>query len=181
MNQDINLAGKTVARIRQKQRVKRLVNQLIIWVGLAVALILIVVSSLSLFINKYNEQLLGRIKSTESKIQNLNKIESQQVYLTSKLAAFSGLIKTHELHQSVAETIFALIPSGTSIKGFDVNETGSIQLSGTSPNWPLFSRLLANLKQEATKPMVVKAVSVKQVNFNSEGSISFDLLLTLNL
>jgi Tfp pilus assembly protein PilN len=181
MNQEINLASKTVAKIRQRQRLKRLINQLIIWVGLLLSVVLIVVSLLSLLINKSNEQLQSRIKSTETKIKNLSKVESQQVYLTSKLAAFSGLIKTHELHQSVAETVFALIPSGTSIKGFNVSETGIIEISGSTPSWSLFSRLLANLNQAATQPLLVKAVKVQQVNFNAEGTISFSLELTLNI
>lgn len=181
MTADINLAGSIVAKIRQKQKLKRLLNKGIIWAGLIISLALIIVSGVSLLVNQQNQKLEKQIKSTQTKIESLSKVESQQVYLTNKLGSFSGLLKTHELHQSVAETIFALIPSGTSIKGFAVNESGIISLSGSSPSWQLFSRLLVNLNQAETEPLLLKEVKVNQVNFNSEGSVNFDLQLTISV
>lgn len=181
MSPDINLAVKTVAKIRQKQKLKRLVNQALIWVGLFLSLALILVSALSLWVNHQNQLLETRIKTAQKGIEALEKIEGQQVYLTSKLAVFGGMVKTHELHQAVAETVFSLIPSGTSLKGFEVNDSGTIALSGFSPDWPLFSRLLVNLRQKETKPLLVKSVKVNQVNFNSDGAITFDLDLAINL
>jgi Tfp pilus assembly protein PilN len=181
MSPDINLATKTVAKIRQKQRLKHLADLGIIWVSLFLAVTLIIISTLSLVINKQNQEIENKIKTTKGKIESLSKVEAQQVYLTSKLASFAGLLKTHELHQSVAETIFALIPSGTTLKGFEVKEDGAINLSGSSPNWQLFSRLLVNLQQTETKPLQIKGVKVNKVGFDAQGIVNFDLELTIGV
>ena len=177
---DIELAGKTIGRIRQKQRVKRLLDKGIIWGAFGLSLILIVVAGLNLWVSRSNQVLDGRIQSVKKQIEAKAKIENQQVYLNSKLASFGSLIKTHELHQAVAETVFALIPTGTSLKGFAVTETGTINLSGSVPSWQLFSRLLANLKSQPG-PLEIKSAKINKVNFSPDGGVSFDLELTIKL
>lgn len=177
---DIDLAGKTIGRIRKTQKAKRLLDKIIIWGALFLSLVLIIIASFNLIVNKSNQLLDSRIKTREKEIEAKSKIESQQVYLTSKLASFGGLVKTHELHQAVAETVFGLIPSGTSLKGFQVSETGIINLSGTVPNWQLLSQLLANLRVP-TAPLLISQFEIKQISFSADGAINFDLDLTIKL
>lgn len=178
---EIDLAGKTISRIRKTQRAKRLLDKIIIWGGLALGLVLIVVASLNLWINQTNQSLNERIEAAEKQLGSKSKIESQQVYLNSKLVSFGSLIKTHELHQAIAETVFALIPTGTSLKGFAVNETGVINLSGSVPNWQILNQLLLNLKTSTAGPLAVKAAKLNQVNFSAEGELSFDLELVIKI
>ena len=175
---DIDLAGKTIGRVRKTQKAKRLLDQAVIWGALILSLLLIAIASTNLLVNKSNQGLSGRIKTKEKEIESMSKIESQQVYLTGKLASFGVLVKTHEVHQAVADTVFNLIPSGTSLKGFEVDETGLINLSGTVPGWQLLSRLFDNLK-EPTGPLTVSGFKVKQINFSGGGGINFDLELNL--
>ena len=177
---DIELASKTIGRIRKTERAKRFFNKIIIWGSFGLSVALIIIASLNLLVNNSNKILNDKIKAREKEIESKSKIESQQVYLNSKLASFGTLIKTHELHQTVAETVFSLIPSGTSLKGFEVTETGIINLSGTVPNWQLLSKLLGNLEQP-TSPLTVTQYKIKQINFSSSGSLSFDLELSLKI
>lgn len=177
---DINLAGKTIGRIRKTQKAKRLLDKSIIWGSLFLSVVLIIIASVNLIVNKSNQALDSRIKSREKEIEAKSKIESQQVYLTGKLASFGTLVKTHELHQAIADTVFGLIPSGTSLKGFEVVDTGIINLSGTVPNWQLLSRLLANLRAP-TAPLPINQFEIKQISFSADGAINFDLELAIKL
>lgn len=176
---DIELSKKTLSRLRRTQKLKYLFNKLIIVGGLLLSFILLGISGANLWIKKDNQRLDKRVKSTETKISAKNKVETQQVYLNSKLTSFAGLIKTHELHQELTETIFALIPTGTTLKGFEVTETGQISLSGSVPSWPLFSRLILNLKQ-SSGPLKVAQVTVKKIDFNNLGTVNFNFNLAIN-
>ena len=177
---EIELASKTIGRIRKTGRAKRFLNTIIIWGSFGLSLLLITIALLNLWVNHSNQTLNSKIKAREKAIEAHSKIESQQLYLSSKLTSFGGLIKSHELHQAVAETVFSLIPSGTSLKGFAVTETGLIDLSGTVPNWQLLSRLLSNLEQP-TGPLTVSGYKIKEVNFSGDGGLSFGLELTIKI
>lgn len=177
---DIELASKTIGRIRKTRRAKWFLNKIIIWGSFGLSLLLIIIAFLNLWINHSNEILTSRIKVKEKEIEANSKIENQQLYLNSKLASFGALIKTHELHQAVAETVFSLIPSGTSLKGFEVTETGLINLAGAVPNWQLLSRLLSNLDQPAS-PLTVSQYKIKEVNFSGAGDLNFNLELRLKI
>ena len=177
---EIELAKSTIGRIRQRQRVKRWLDRVVIWGALLLSLTMIVMAVINLLVNRENQVLDSRIKSTQKQIEAKTKVESQQVYLNSKLTTFAGLIKTHELHQAIAETVFSLIPNGTSLKGFEVSETGIINLSGSMPDWPLFSRFLTNLKQPS-QPLSVAQAKIRQINFTGDGTVSFELELSLKL
>jgi len=177
---DIELASKTIGRIRKTGRTKWFLNKIIIWGSFGLSLLLIIIASLNLWVGSSNRILNSRIKAREKEIEANSKIENQQLYLNSKLASFGTLIKTHELHQAVAETVFSLIPSGTSLKGFEVTETGLIDLSGTVPSWQLLSRLLSNLEQPAS-PLTVSQYKIKEVNFSGAGDLSFSLELRLKI
>lgn len=180
INMEIELAKSTIGRIRQKQRVKRLLDKVAIWGALFLGLVMILIAGINLWLNRENQVLDRQIKSTQKQIETKAKVESQQVYLNSKLTTFAGLIKTHERHQQIAETVFSLIPNGTSLKGFEVSEAGTINLSGSVSSWPLFSRLLSNL-QQPSQPLSVAQAKIKQVNFTGDGTVSFDIELTLKL
>lgn len=177
---DIELASKTIGRIRKTGRVKWFFNKIIIWGSFGLTLLLITIAFLNLWAGNSNEILNSRIKAREKEIEASSKIENQQLYLNSKLASFGTLIKTHELHQAIAETVFSLIPSGTSLKGFEVTETGLITISGTVPSWQLLSRLLSNLEQPAS-PLTVSRYKIKEVNFSGAGDLSFTLELSLKI
>ncbi|MDP4031129.1 MAG: hypothetical protein Q8P47_02480 [Candidatus Beckwithbacteria bacterium] len=172
---DIDLATKTISRMRQTQMAKRLLDKAIIWGGLILALTLIVIASLNLWVSRVNKTLNQRVEVTKKQIVAQSKIETQQLYLSTKLVSFGNLIKTHELHQAVAQTVFSLIPNGTSIKGFKVAETGMINLSGSLPSWQLLNQLLTNLKQPPPGYLEIKGYKIKQINFSGGGGINFNL------
>lgn len=177
---EINLAGKTLGVIRRRQILRRLTGQVIIWGGLFLGLILVVTAGLNLLVNRQNSGLGQKIKAVTGQIESLQKVETQQVYLNSKLTSFRSLLKTHEIYQSVVETVFALVPTGTSLKGFEVTETGLIQLVGSVPDWVTLSRLLGNISQ-ATGPLVINQASVKKIDFGGTGAVNFSLELAINI
>lgn len=177
---EINLAAKTIAKIRKTQRAKHWLDQALLGWGLLLSLALMVIAGLNLSLSRANLALNTRIKTKEKEIESLSKIENQQVYLNSKLTAFAALIKTHNLNQSIAETVFNLIPDGTSLKGFSVSETGVISLSGSVGSWQLLSQLLNNLSLP-TSPLTVSHYLIKKINFSQSGGISFDLELTIKI
>jgi len=109
---------------------------------------MIVISSVSLLVNKNNISTQQQIETIKQEIVNLQKVESQQVYLTSKLKSFKTLIETQKAHQSVTETIFALIPPGTELKGFKVETEGMINISGSVLDYESLVELMDRIKKD---------------------------------
>src|SRR3972149_7238951 len=97
---EIELPSKTIGRIRKTGRAKRFLNTIIIWGSFGLSLLLITIALLNLWVNHSNQTLNSKIKAREKAIEAHSKIESQQLYLSSKLTSFGGLIKSHELHQA---------------------------------------------------------------------------------
>lgn len=178
---EIELAGKTIGQIRKRQRLKLIFSRIIIWGSLIIGLVLIAVALLNFLVMRNNRDLEAKIKSLQKEIEAKAKVENQQVYLLSKLDSFSGLIKTHELHQSVAETVFSLIPSGTTLKDFAVSEAGVIDLSGSVPDWLILNRFFSNLKQPSNTPLKIKSYKIKQLSFTNEAGINFNVDLALDV
>jgi len=117
---EISLFQKKIGRLNKKQKLKFLLTKSVLFWVLFMSFCMIVIAGWSLLVNRQNAKLNQQLKTTKQRITQFQKIESQQVYLTSKLKSFKTLIKSQEIHQDVTETVFSLIPSGTELKGFKV-------------------------------------------------------------
>ncbi len=178
---EINLFEKRLKKLSKKLKLRFLLTRSIVFWVLVMGVLMIIISGWSLLINRSNIELNQNIKAIEKKINALVQVESQQVYLTSKLSTFRQLIKTQEVHQAITETVFALIPSGTELKGFKVETEGVIKLSGTVPNYITLERLLSRIKNPEEFQLPLKAAKVNRIVVSKEGSISFDIDLTIEV
>jgi len=176
---EINLSKRRISGIRKKQRIKYWFNRIIIWGIVFLGLLLIGLSGWNLLISRKNQALTLKIESLKKEIQAKSKIETQQIYLTDKLASFNSLIKTHELHQDIAETVFALIPDGTSIQGFEITETGLISLNGSVSSWEQLNQLLENVKRKDSSRLAIKQANMNNINFSIDSAIGFNLEIQL--
>ena len=145
---EISLFQKKIGRLNKKQKLKFLLTKSVLFWVLFMSFCMIVIAGWSLLVNRQNAKLNQQLKTTKQRITQFQKIESQQVYLTSKLKSFKTLIKSQEIHQDVTETVFSLIPSGTELKGFKVETSGIIKLSGTVPDYVTLSELLTRIKNK---------------------------------
>lgn len=177
---EVNLFAKKIKKIRDQQRIKKLAGRILVLIILALALIMIVLSGYSLNIANSNKNLERKISLTKDKITQLEDVESKQVYLVSKLGSFADLLKLQERHQAVAETIFNLIPSGTTLQGFEVNEKGMIDLSGSAPDWLKFFELLRRIKEQTTGELRIAQAQVNKISFGKTGAINFDINIVLS-
>lgn len=178
MNSEINLSSKRVKKVRQRQRL----NRLIIKIGMVMVLVLagamISLSSYSLLISRSNLKLEAENKLLTKEINDLQGIESKQVYLASKLSSFKTILEGQEKHQAITETIFAILPPGTSIKDFKVEE-GSINLLGTVPSFMVLSELLERINNpEGYRLPIIKA-RMQRVTYGKGGEVTFSLILEL--
>lgn len=181
MSPEINLFPKKIAKVRQKQKFKKLIVRTLILGLLVLAGLMIGLSTWSLMVARGNEQLDKKIQSAKQKITGLSEVETKQVYLSSKLTSFKALLKTHEAHQAVTETVFALVPSGTTLKGFQVSEEGVINLSGSVPDFPTLEELLGRIKDSSSHRLPIVEAKLKRVAFGAEGSINFDIDLVIRV
>lgn len=145
---------------------------------LILALILVGLSVYTLMLSVSNKKLESQVKQTKDKITQLQDVESKQVYLLSKLESFDTLLKLQEKHQAIAETIFALVPDGTTLKGFNVNQD-IIVLSGSTPNWQTLNELLSRIKKQELIQLPIIKAEVNRISFGAKGEISFEINLTL--
>jgi len=181
MKQEVNLLPKKLGKIRKKQKLKFLLTRVLMGLVLVLALVMVGLSSYSLVLAKGNKNLEEKTEQVKKKISSLSEIESKQVYLLSKLGSFESLIKTQETHQAVTETVFALIPNGTTLKGFQVSEDGVIQISGSVPNYLVLSELLDRARSSLNYRLpILKAVATR-VTVGNEGVINFDIDLTVGV
>lgn len=174
---EINLFDKRLSTLRKKIKVKLILTRSLLFWLLTLGLLMIGLSVWSLLLNRSNLRLTQKIRATKQKIESKEKIESQQVYLTSKLNTFKELVKTQEIHQAVTETIFALIPSGTELKGFDVETEGEIKLTGSVPDYETLNELLARIKNPEGYRLTITRATVNRIVITKEGNLSFDISL----
>ena len=179
MNAELNLFPKKIAKLRQRQKIKVLVFRMLLLFLLVLAGAMVGLSAGSIMIARENQQIDEEIKSVKSKIDSLSEVESKQVYLLSKLDSFKKVLGTHEIHQSVTETVFSLIPNGTTLKGFEVSEEGLISLSGTVPDFTTFEELLRRIREGTENSLPILEAKVNKVGFSSGGQISFDIELMI--
>lgn len=172
------LLKKKIKVVRNKQRWKRLALKISFGIVLCLGVLMGLLSSYSFSVALANKNLSQKIDQAKKKIENFKEIESKQIYLFGKLESFKTLIKLQARHQATAETIFSLIPNGTSLEGFEVKEDGIILLSGSVPDWPTLTELFNKIKKTQTKLKIVSA-EVNKISFDSNGEISFNIALNL--
>lgn len=177
---EIELLAKKIKVIRKRQRLKILAAKLFLLGILLLSGLMILLSLYNLSIGIRNKKLTERSELIKQKITDQKEIESQQIYLLNKLEAFKNLIKVQAKHQAVAETIFNLVPDGATLKGFDVNESGKIILSGSVPDWQSLVLLLERIKNTSTAKLRVIQAEVNKIYFSEKGGIDFDIDLQLS-
>lgn len=179
---ELNLYTNKIKAINRRQKlklaaVKGLVGLLIAAVGLLIGL-----SSYSLILAKQNQIIDSKIKATTKRIMELSEIEGKQVYLKSKLGTFENLVKSQEKHQAITETVFAILPPGTDIKGFQVSETGEIKLAGSVADYVTFNELLERIRKSKDYRLpIVKAIASRVNHTKTEkiNNVSFEIDLTM--
>jgi Tfp pilus assembly protein PilN len=180
MRKNINLFSKQIKKLRQKQKWRRRLGRILMGAVLSVGLAVIALSGYNLVLIRANQRLDNRIKVATKRIEELRPIESQQVYLASKLSSFASLLKTQEQHQAMAETIFSILPNGTSLKGFTVEKSGEVVLAGSVMNFTALQELLANVRSSQSR-LPIMAAEMQQVSYSEEGEIIFSLKLVLGV
>lgn len=178
---EINLFQKKISRQNKKQKLIFLLTRSILFWILLMSVGMIVIAGWSLVVNRQNAKLDQQLKENKEEITSYQKIESQQVYLTSKLKSFKELIKTQKVHQDVTETVFALIPNGTELKGFKVETNGVIKLSGSVPDYLTLSELLDRVKNNRSYKLKIESAQVNKIMVTKEGLVSFDIDLKIGV
>jgi len=179
MSKEINLFEKKIKKVSKRLKLKKLTVRVLIIIVFILAILMIIFSIISIGLAKSNQKIDDKIISTKNKISALSEVESKQVYLLSKLGSFKELLKTHEKHQAVTETVFALVPNGTTLSGFQVNEDGIITLSGSVPDFLTLEELLDRIKNSADYRLPIVEAKVKRIAFGKEGTVSFDIDITI--
>ena len=178
---DISLYTKKIGKINKKQKlIVLLTRSALVWL-LVLGVLMVGISFFSLSVNKKNLSLDSQIKRSKTAIEALSEVESQQLYLTSKLDSFEELVKSQEVHHAITETIFDLIPDGTEIKGFKVETEGEIVLSGSAPSYLKLSELLDRVRDAKKYRLDIKSAKVNKISLSRDGSLTFDIRLTLDL
>lgn len=177
---EVNLFAKKIKQLRDRQRIKKLAGRILLVSMLILALLMVALSGYSLSIANSNKNLEQKISLTKNKITQLQDVESKQVYLVSKLGSFANLLKLQERHQAVAEAIFGMIPNGTTLQGFEVNEKGIIDLAGSVPDWLKLFELLRRIREQTTGQLSVVQAQVDRISFGKTGAINFDINIVLS-
>jgi len=181
MSFEINLFEKKIKKVRKRLKLKKLTVQVLIVVLFVLAVLMIVLSIVSILMARSNQGINDKITATKNKISALSEVESKQVYLLSKLGSFKELLKTHEKHQAVTETVFALVPNGTTLRGFQVSEDGIITLSGTVPDFLTLEELLKRIKEGSDYRLSIEEAKVNRVAFGAEGTVNFEIDVTIGV
>lgn len=177
---EVNLFVKKIKQIRDKQRLKKSFGKILLVIILILALSMVGLSSYSLMVVNSNTKFEQDIGLKKAEIKQFQDVETKQIYLMNKLEPIENLLSLQERHQNVAEAIFELIPNETSLKGFDINESGKIKLSGNVPNWLKFFELIGRIKKSTAGKLRIVESGVNRINFSDKGQISFDIDIVLS-
>ena len=173
------LASKQAEYNRQARRL------LIIQVGafsvlIVYVLVIVGIFSYSFYLKRQGEQLETQIKRTSSQIQELASIEAKHLFIKSKIESLVPVFESKQKHQELTEAIFALLPTGMSIQGFTISETGDISFSAEASSFQALRQFLANVKERNITPTVyVQFAEIGSVSLQKSGNYSFSVVLKL--
>lgn len=176
---DVNLLNTKLKKTRDKQKIKKIAWKIIVIGWIVLAGLIAGLSAWGIGINLVNKKFEEKIVLFKNEITQLREVESKQVFLISKIGAFEDLLKQQDKHQRVAEAIFSVIPDGTSLRGFKINEEGSISLSGSVPSWPKMYELIRRIKEPTAGKARIIGAGVQKISFNSLDEIAFSIYLNL--
>ena len=178
MISNVNLFASTISKIRKQRRLKQLGLRGLTIIVTAAAAAMVGLSGYNLILSRQIRSLKQKIEVSIDRIENLRQVESKQVYLLSKLKSFETILSSQERHQAIAETVFSVLPAGTSLDGFMLGKEGEVNLSGSVPGFEWLNQILANVRLSQTRLPIVQA-RMDKVNFGKDGTVGFSLNLVL--
>ena len=177
---EVELVKKQLQLIKKHRLMKILGGKILTGLIFFLALFLVALSSSSLLVNQANQRLEQQAALIKGQISSLSKIENKQTYLMAKLSSFKTLLTKQARHQAIAETVFGLLPQGAALKGFEINESGNIQLSGTVPDWLTLKLLTERIREPRAEELAILKADVTKVSYNQGEEIAFDITLQLS-
>ncbi len=179
---DINFFKDSLVKLRKKARRLFLIKTWSLITLASYGLVISAVFSYHLLTNRGNQNLNEKIKQQEALIESLRSIESKQVYLTLKTKSLTQIINSQRKNQEIVKTILHLLPEGTAVDGFNIEEDGKVNLSGSCLNFKILKNFLANLyEKEDDSFLKVKEVKVRGISYGFENPYQFNTILQFYL
>jgi len=173
------LQGQKEARIKQIRAI-RSVRMFSLLGLLLYCLVVGLVFSYSLYIDKQQQNVKQNIENKKQKILSLKKTESQQIILKDRLSYLKKYFDEQKLDYDKTITFLeALENEDVNFSQFTTKEDLIINLTGKTKNATVLSHFLESLeKEDESNPF--KEISLSNVGKSSEGMYSFTLKLTAN-
>lgn len=185
---EINLISKRISAIRARERLQWLIR-----VGSIIALVVFVVISSSVlsyfyFLKRKTETLDNKISQAEAQVKSLQEKETKVIYLNRKLTTLASILKLQATGQKQVEAVFALIPEGVSITGFNISEEQAIEISGEARDFSSLEKLFNNViegAKETSGDLRVGNASVESIeqggtDKEKEEGYSFKIIISFN-
>lgn len=172
----LELSSKKIKKLRRKILWQKKIYHFVLAGLLLTALIFVFLTSYMAILDQENKKLAQIVETNKEAIISMEPLEMKQIYLLSKLKSLSGVMMSHEKHQKIAETVFGLLPSGTAINGFEVDESGLIRIKGSVSHFLILGEMLERVKKKQDLPLLVLSSQMESVSF-SENGIDFNLLI----
>lgn len=170
------LKGKR-QKVLEKERILRLLNIGSIIVLIFYCLVVGATFSYAFKLNKESQQIDEEVSVKKTRINELKKIESQQILLKQRMAAINTFLSKKKVNYSkIIEYLQSIRLPGIEINRMDISEKGEITMSGSANNAVALSLFLEKLTSELPKSPFSKIV-LSSTNRKEDGSYDFSFAI----
>lgn len=179
MEKGINFFREYRSKIKKREK-KRFIIQVSSMVVLSIYFVVVLGIILSLLYLRNQEKKLNEdTKRAESEIESLSPVETKQVYLSEKIKSLEQIFSKRKEHQKIAKSFLSLLPSGISVDGFSIDETGQIQFRLNTEKFSDLKQLFSNIySSEEYSEIPIKSADINSFVYRIKSGYSLDMKIS---
>lgn len=142
-------------------------------IGIAIVLLMIFLSSLTVALRILQGQTISQIQSqlsqSEQRISNLKNTQASLLLLKSRLATINQYLGTPSLQTQNYKIINKLFPPSISISSISIGNGGEILILANAPDGSSVDSLITNLTSKDNNEDKISQISLENINRGKDG------------
>lgn len=153
-------------------------------IGVAIVLLMIFLSSLSLalrILQSHNlQQIQSQLNQSEGRVLDLKDRQGQLLLLKNRLAVINQYLGTPSKQTSIFKLLDKLLPQSLLVSSFSVDKSGDASLSAVAPDTASLESLITNLTSKESSEGKISQVAIESLNLGRDGFYRLSLKIKSN-
>ncbi len=153
-------------------------------IGVAIVLLMIFLSSVTLALRILQSRGIGRIQflmtQSEGKVLDLKDRQAQLLLLKNRLTIINQYLGTSSKQTAIFKLLDKLLPPSLSISSFSVDKSGDVQLTAVAPDTVTLETLITNLTTKESSEGKISQIAIESLNRGKDGFYRLSLKIKSN-